>query len=274
MTNLGESTWPSTPCSRHHSPNPPVAANQIPTRDVLGDMKLRARVLRRSAAMSFVGSTMAAAMVVASTTPASAIVQRAARATTVLLTVDNTTTQVGSPVSFSGSVAPLDPRLSVTVQESVGGRWRVLSHVAVADDGSFAFRERTPKTASHWSIRVTRAASTSLLPGISHTQHLNGVLTAFTFTARATATTLKSHQRLTVTGSVHPATSGSLYLERRVPDGDWVLYAQARIGAHSEFGIVTTPLLPGIYTFRVAKFASPTVAGGAGRWFAVTVSAS
>ncbi|BEP13457.1 hypothetical protein acdb102_17680 [Acidothermaceae bacterium B102] len=189
--------------------------------------------------------------------------------TTISAHLTASTVLVKSTATVTGAVTPAGG--SLVLQRLVGRTWTTVAHAKPSRTGAYVFSVRAPKTASAWSLKVIRAASSAAKAGTSATLHLHVVTKQFVVAAAA-ASTVTSPAATTVTGVVVPAASGTVQVQRLQGTG-WIAAAAARrVGAGGTFS-VAVDLPPGTWKLRAIKAYTSSVAQGTSATFTVSVSA-
>ncbi|BEP15683.1 hypothetical protein acdb102_39940 [Acidothermaceae bacterium B102] len=178
------------------------------------------------------------------------------------------TALAGSLVVLTGSVTPRVSGAPVLVQRLVGKAWHTVSHQKVSATGTVLVSLRAPRKTGAWTLRVTRAGTTSAKPGVSGVLHLRVVSKAFAVTATTPATATVG-TAAAITGTVTRKGVGSVWLQQLIGK-TWKNVASAKLTARSTF--TAHALLPlGAHRLRVAKAFSLTIAGGVSKAFSLTV---
>ena len=221
------------------------------------------RLLRRSAAPT---ALVTAAALTLGTLPAQAATKPAV--THLHVVVTPTTAKVGSTVLVTGTATPRVASLSVSLQRLEGRKWTTLTSAKTTSTGAYTLHLKVPRTATTWTVRVTRAASRTTKAAVTGAVQLHVVPTGYVVASAAAPLTLPNQSTFVVTGEVVPATTGSVTLQR-MSGARWITAGHASL-SKSAFRVSAT-VTTGSYTFRVAKGATSKVASGVGRAFHLTV---
>ncbi|BEP15804.1 hypothetical protein acdb102_41150 [Acidothermaceae bacterium B102] len=162
--------------------------------------------------------------------------------------VAQSTVRVGGVVVVSGTAS----RGSVDVERRVGARWRPIARATVGRSGAYTMSLRAPANAITWQLRTTQGRTARRIT--VHVVSRSWVITA------VTAPPVTSPDRIAVSGSVSPRSSGVVWLQA-FSSGSWHDLGTAKLTSASTY-LVHTTARPGIYTLRVRKSAGTTVAAG------------
>ncbi|BEP16112.1 hypothetical protein acdb102_44230 [Acidothermaceae bacterium B102] len=189
--------------------------------------------------------------------------------TTPLITAaaSSSTSLAGTVVTISGTATGIKARTGLTLLSLRSGHWRTLAHAHVAASGHYSLQFSTPRAAGRLSLRVVGTEADKNVTARSSVVHVQVVHRGFAVHSAASHD-VPANQPILVAGTVTPATTGHVTLERQL-NGRWTALASAPL-LHSSFNLATQQP-PGQYLLRVSKAMTNTLASGSSAPFSVTV---
>jgi len=114
----------------------------------------------------------------------------------------------GKTYKISGSTSPVTPGATVSLQQNSAGSWSTIATTKTTSSGSYSFT-RTATTRGSQSLRVVLSGSGAISSPITVTTMVSG-----TVKIKATPHKPRPHKKITVTGTISPARSAKVKIQR------------------------------------------------------------
>ena len=170
----------------------------------------------------------------------------------------------------TGSASPAGALGAVNLQADKNGSWVTVAHV-LSKGGAFTLTYVAPSLPTDLVLRVSRGASKTHAAGVSKTLHVHVVNKHFTVTAVPGNTLLGPGQVLRRQRQGHPPGCGTVYLQRRGPNGSWASVAKTTLKKGSYYTLATT-VQDGTLQYRVLRPYTASVAQGVSKTLRLMVN--